>query len=145
MTRSCPAEDQLLAAAAGESDAVEILRHVEACPACRRMLERLRAELAALRSFSGEFDRSRSPTLDAAGTSKPTAVATRARPASIGRYVVLDELGSGGQARVYRVVDPELGRPLVLKLSRQPGGEGEVRRDAVLAEGRLLAELDHPG
>jgi serine/threonine protein kinase len=65
-------------------------------------------------------------------------------PTSIGRYVVLGELASGGQANVFRVVDPELGRSLVLKLARTKSNEGDGHRDALVAEGRILAGLDHP-
>jgi hypothetical protein len=52
--------------------------------------------------------------------------------------------GSGGQAEVFRVVDPELGRTLILKLSRAAVRGDQRDRDAILAEGQLLAEFDHP-
>src|SRR5262249_35909864 len=61
----------------------------------------------------------------------------------IGSYVVLSRLPvAGGQAEMSRVWHPRLGRELVLKLGRRPlaAGRGELIR-----EGRILAELDHPG
>ena len=61
---------------------------------------------------------------------------------AIARYVVLARLDEGGEALFYRVLHAELGKPFVLKLSRRridrPAGNG------LAAQGRLLAELDHP-
>lgn len=50
-TTACPEESQLLAFAAGSSDVLPTLRpHVESCPACRRSIGRLLAEIAQLRA-----------------------------------------------------------------------------------------------
>jgi len=103
-------------------------------------LKLLQGEVAELRSLSRDLGPAPSKTVVPIG-GDPAAQA----PAKIGRYVVVGDLGSGGQADVYRVVDPELGRYLVLKLARRPMEDGAGRRDALIAEGRLLAELDHPG
>ncbi len=65
-------------------------------------------------------------------------------PVMIGRYVVLSLLDEGGQGRVFRVVHPGLGKDLVLKLAAQPVGCDPAGRGLLAAEGRLLAELDHP-
>jgi eukaryotic-like serine/threonine-protein kinase len=59
---------------------------------------------------------------------------------AIGRYVVLARLDEGGEALLYRVLHAELGKPFVLKLSRRPLARG----NGLAAQGRLLAELDHP-
>jgi tRNA A-37 threonylcarbamoyl transferase component Bud32 len=63
---------------------------------------------------------------------------------SIGRYVVLARLDEGGQAVVYRVMHPALGREYVLKWSRRAAVLGREESDRLVAEGRLLAALDHP-
>src|SRR5262249_27987520 len=61
----------------------------------------------------------------------------------IGSYVVLSRLPvAGGQAEMSRVWHPRLGRELVLKLGRRPLAAG---RGGLVREGRILAELDHPG
>ena len=98
------------------------------------------AEVAALRSVTRDW----SPTLPVTSAGDDLAVVTSG-PAMIGRYVILGRLGSGGQADVYRVIDPELARNLVLKLSHVHARDGEESRDALVSEGRLLADLDHPG
>jgi hypothetical protein len=65
-------------------------------------------------------------------------------PRSIGKYIVVEPLDEGGQGQVFRVVHPGLGKDLVLKLSRRPVAIAADERDRIVAEGRLLAGLDHP-
>ncbi len=172
---TCPDEHELLAVATGEPAVEEIERHLDACPTCRARVERLRAELAALRldleggvnppstepdpavNHDGEppdggstFSWPADPTGDAdAGPAGPEAVAAaRARaegrterPGAIGRYLVVDQLDGGAQGQVFRVIHPNLGQDMVLKLGRQPVGADD--RASLVAEGRLLADLEH--
>jgi eukaryotic-like serine/threonine-protein kinase len=82
---------------------------------------------------------------------------TAARPATVapplellpgsrfGAYEVLHELGHGGRGVVYRVSDPELNRPLAVKVLR-PELHGQA--DAVqrfLEEAQVTGQLQHPG
>jgi serine/threonine protein kinase/tetratricopeptide (TPR) repeat protein len=67
------------------------------------------------------------------------------RAQQIGRYVVLDSLGEGGQGQVFRVVHPALGKELVLKLARRPMAGDLEARARFFREGRLLAACDHRG
>jgi serine/threonine protein kinase len=66
-----------------------------------------------------------------------------AQPAKIGRYTVLSLLDEGGQARVFRVVHPELGKVLVLKLAAWSISDDPAQRGLIKGEGQVLAELDH--
>ena len=66
------------------------------------------------------------------------------RPMTIGKYVVVCALDAGGQADVYRAVHPTLGKEFVIKLSRKPQPSDHAERDRLVAEGKILAELDHP-
>ncbi len=140
MTPDCPPDDQLLALATDEPGSTAVREHVEHCAECQKRVESLCGEIAELRSLSALAVGSPMETVDdgAAATSLPNGI-------SIGRYVVVGTIGSGGQADVYRVIDPHLGRDLVVKLSRRRSVEGDGRRDALRAEGRMLAQLDHPG
>jgi predicted Ser/Thr protein kinase len=61
---------------------------------------------------------------------------------SIGKYAVLRQLDEGGQARVFLAVHPTLGREVVIKLGHR--GMSAPNREALIKEGRILAELDHP-
>ncbi len=74
----------------------------------------------------------------------PHSVQQNGLPATIGKYLVLGTLGQGGQGQVYRVVHPGLGRELVLKIALDPIGHDQRAREQLLAEGWLLAELNHP-
>jgi serine/threonine protein kinase len=140
MTPDCPPDDQLLALATDEPGSAAVREHVEHCAECQKRVESLCGEIAELRSLSALAAGSPLETVDdgAAATSLPNGI-------SIGRYVIVGTIGSGGQADVYRVIDPHLGRDLVVKLSRRRSVEGDGQRDALRAEGRLLAQLDHPG
>jgi tetratricopeptide (TPR) repeat protein len=66
------------------------------------------------------------------------------RGACVGRYIIVDQLGSGGMGVVYKAFDPELGRTVALKLLKtEPGGTGG-QRDRLLREAQALARLSHP-
>ncbi len=62
----------------------------------------------------------------------------------IGRYLVVDALGEGGQGQVFRVIHPELGKEFVLKLARRGVAADPAGRERLLREARLLAECAHP-
>src|SRR5262249_39430408 len=66
-----------------------------------------------------------------------------ASPRRIGKYVVVAPLDQGGQAQVYRVLHPSLGKELVLKLGRGSGMPAPAGC-GVVEEGKILADLDHP-
>jgi eukaryotic-like serine/threonine-protein kinase len=83
-----------------------------------------------------------------ASDSSPDTTHSRALPAGtrVGRYVIVDTLGSGGMGVVYRARDPELGRHVALKLVRPNGssaGTAEVRARLV-REAQAMAKLAHP-
>jgi len=66
------------------------------------------------------------------------------RGATLGRYVVLDCLGSGGMGVVYRAHDFALDRRVSLKLLRASGKDPEARRDRLVSEAQALARVSHP-
>ena len=64
-----------------------------------------------------------------------------AAPIKVGRYVLIERAGAGGMGVVWSAWDPELGRPVALKLASS--GDEAVRARA-RDEGRALARLSHP-
>jgi serine/threonine protein kinase len=66
------------------------------------------------------------------------------RGATLGRYVVLDCLGSGGMGVVYRAHDFALDRRVSLKLLRSSGQDPDARRARLVAEAQALARVSHP-
>jgi serine/threonine-protein kinase len=79
------------------------------------------------------------------------------RGTSIGRYLLLDRIGEGGMGVVFKADDPELGRPVALKLVSTENGPGTQPpglpppsaelsryRERLLGEAQALARLQHP-
>lgn len=65
-------------------------------------------------------------------------------PRQIGPYRFVRLLGKGAMGAVYEVVHEHLGVHRALKLFRTDGRNADFLRKRFLAEGKLLARLDHP-
>lgn len=69
-------------------------------------------------------------------------LATAAPPGGhLGRYVVKRLIGSGGMGVVLAAHDPELDRPVAIKLLHRDGGQAQER---LVQEARAMARLHHP-
>ncbi|HEY7213302.1 MAG TPA: serine/threonine-protein kinase, partial [Thermoanaerobaculia bacterium] len=68
------------------------------------------------------------------------------RGAAVGRYVILDRIGTGGMGVVYSAYDPELDRKVALKLLRpdRDSSAGDAARLRLLREAQAIARLSHP-
>ncbi len=69
------------------------------------------------------------------------------RGTTVGRYLVLDKLGSGGMGLVYAAFDPQLDRKVAIKLLRADLGEparAAQFRTRMLREAQAMARLQHP-
>jgi eukaryotic-like serine/threonine-protein kinase len=83
-------------------------------------------------------------SLDAEIDQLPAKLALRLeRGRTIGRYVVLYELGSGGMGVVYAAYDPELDRKIALKLLHADSTSTRGRQ-RLLREAKAIAKLTHP-
>lgn len=82
----------------------------------------------SVREFVGWFEREAEPEM----------------PTQIGRYVVLDRLGSGGMGVVYLARDPQTDRRVAIKVLN-PGVDAERAAHRFELESALLARLRHPG
>ncbi|HWB77852.1 MAG TPA: protein kinase [Nannocystaceae bacterium] len=125
MSTACPDEDEIVAYAQGHVGAAQrerIAAHVERCAAC----EGLVAEAARATTSLRQADDAPMPT----------------RGSALGRYLVLDQLGSGGLGRVVAAYDPELDRRVAIKLlERRHSSDDELR---LVREAQALAKLKHP-
>jgi len=72
--------------------------------------------------------------------------AAKASPAPLikARYVLQERLGVGGQAEVWRALDPQRGEDIALKILRPPGGRAAAAWDALCHEYDSASRLDHP-
>jgi aminoglycoside phosphotransferase len=103
---------------------------------CRRypLLAAAGDRLADFRTHASRFLPSVGPAIVPSGAEP--------MPTAIGPYRVIERLGSGGQADVYRAFHTGLHREAAVKLCRTEA----IGDPAMLAdEARLLAMLDHPG
>ena len=64
--------------------------------------------------------------------------------ARIGRYVVLESVGTGAMGVVYGAYDPELDRKIALKLIKPGQGAKAMARERLLREAKAMARLQHP-
>ncbi|MET1256601.1 serine/threonine protein kinase [Aliikangiella maris] len=70
---------------------------------------------------------------------------TQELPKNVGRYRILNEVGRGATAFVYKAYDPQLDRFLAIKVLREELAQDEDYRQAFIKEARLAAQLTHPG
>ena len=61
----------------------------------------------------------------------------------VGRYQILDTIGTGAFSRVVRGFDPMIGRPVAIKLFSQDLARGEARQ-RFLQEARVVGQISHP-
>jgi tetratricopeptide (TPR) repeat protein len=61
----------------------------------------------------------------------------------VGRYVIEHRIGHGGMGAVYRANDPELDRPIAIKLIRPDIGANELLEQRLVRESKAMAQLAH--
>ncbi|MCC6558239.1 MAG: protein kinase [Polyangiaceae bacterium] len=78
------------------------------------------------------------------GRLSPTPPPASGLPA-VGKYELLEEIGHGGMATVYRARDPRLGREVAVKVIHKHLRENAEVAARFVAEARAAAKLRHPG
>jgi hypothetical protein len=127
----CPSEEVLAnlvdgKLAAGERP--EVLLHLDGCGSCRFVV----GALAQTQSV-----------VEGGAPQQPIVPGTM-----VGRFRVVEELGSGGMGVVYAAHDPVLDRKVAIKLLKLDWAEGKSADEArarLLREGQVMARLQHPG
>ena len=84
-------------------------------------------------------DPARGPGSDSASRSRSSG----STPLRLGRYVVIEHVGSGAMGAVYSAYDPQLDRKVAIKLLL-PGPGPEEARKRLLREAQAMAQLSHP-
>ena len=94
---------------------------------------------------SGEIQVDSSRTIPERAPTENAPVATAAeRGQQIGRFVVLDVLGTGGMGVVYAAYDPNLDRKVAIKVLRNRAMASNEARLRLLREAQAMARIDHP-
>jgi formylglycine-generating enzyme required for sulfatase activity len=165
-TIACPAAEQLQSYAEGRLDEpthIAIDDHLDTCPACQRQVEALDGQSSGLIEYLQRPARDSSavdPLLSrlvrqARGllTEHQTSAAVRgeAEGLTLGQYVLLEPLGSGGMGRVFKAMHRRLKRIVAVKvlapdLLRSAEARARFRREAEavarLASPHIVAALD---
>jgi eukaryotic-like serine/threonine-protein kinase len=154
---ACPSRDELAAFAAGDLSRAaldRVARHAEQCTHCEKSLDEFDAVadplVADLRAWPADAesawtvpDRLRT-ALVALGTGGPAPTGP-APGGRLGKFELVECLGTGAFGQVFKAIDTELDRPVAVKVLR--GGIGASREDVerFLREARSAARLRHPG
>ena len=161
----CPEENVIVDFVRGElgrSERSELETHIDSCEACAAVVAQMamifedgpddappvglssdRVEVTLSSTTEGAFSPVRTGR-------RPSRESTPLLPQGhkLGRYVVIDRIGSGGMGVVYAAYDPELDRKIALKVLRH-GSRGspkdrQEQRTRLLREAQAMAKLSHP-
>ena len=153
----CPGQSALAGFVAGSLTRTaldEVARHVSACADCEKALAGLDSLPDPLLARLRDSARGDPPTADyvpapllAAARSARAEPAPPAPPAPrrLGRFELLEEVGSGSFGHVFRARDTELERTVAIKVPRAGRLAGPEEVDRFLREARSAAQLKHPG
>ena len=80
------------------------------------------------------------------GAPGPKDVGVLKKGDTLGRYLVLEQLGAGAMGVVYAAYDPELDRKIAIKILRPHEGKGDParRQERLVREAKAMAKLSHP-
>ncbi len=144
MRLACEDETTLLKYAGGELQAAEVARverHLDGCNDCRQLVAAVARDFASQSAVTDPGGASVATVTDARPSRRALQTGLRAG-ALIGRYQLLEPLGSGGMGIVWAAYDPQLHRKLALKLIALRAGDEKDPR--MLREAQAMAQLDHP-
>src|ERR1035438_9733876 len=108
--------------------------------------EDLRREVESLLAQPSADDLLHRPAweLAAAGRNMPPEAARLAVGQRLAHYEIQEKLGEGGMGTVYRAYDPQLRRPVALKVLPPEYASDPERRSRLLREARAASALNHP-
>ncbi len=150
----CVSDDDLRRQAAGEltdAEGAAIHDHLDDCPACAAALLVAVRDVAGAQAGGDTAPTPRLDEVDAARTLTATewsgnhgaaAIAVLPPGTRLGRFEVRDELGSGNMGTVFAGWDPQLARPVAIKVLRA-GRDAPDHARRLLREAKAMAQVRH--
>jgi serine/threonine protein kinase len=158
---SCPHRSELARFVVGNLPQASLARvadHVESCAACQTALDELDQLADPLLSGLRTMPAEETSAVGSVVEPQLLATARAARDARradvvwgtdgsrrVGKFELLEELGSGSFGQVFRARDVELDRMVAIKVLRWGGRAGGEDVDRLMREARSVAQLKHPG
>jgi eukaryotic-like serine/threonine-protein kinase len=140
----CPDEQAIGEFVRGDQspdERAEIERHLDGCSTCATVVA------AYVQLFEDDRRTAPPPSEHASDTALgrvPPPRRVLVPGASVGRYRVLEVVGSGGMGVVYAAYDPELDRKVAVKVLRNADHRAAERTSRLLREAQAMAKLSHP-
>ncbi len=116
--------------------------HLDGCQACRLTVALVLSNSAAVDPALSATVSSPVPSAEGAAADWPGEPPRRG--ALFGRYVLLDQVGSGGMGLVYAAYDPSLNRRIAIKVLKRGAHDAEALGRRLLREAQAMARLSHP-
>jgi tetratricopeptide (TPR) repeat protein/predicted Ser/Thr protein kinase len=139
---SCLEQSTIVAYVRGQLDGAvrhEVVNHAAECDWCRRHLAAAADALIDSRELP-DGNRHSQPVAPAIATE----LSDLQRGATVGRYLVLNQLGKGGLGVVYEAFDSDLDRKVALKLLRRDTGDRLTHQLRLSREAQAIARAAHP-
>ena len=136
---TCPHQDEVDAFVSGRlspDDRPRVESHLTGCPSCNHLTTLLLGKPGEVPADP----QPEQPTHTSGDPSAPRSHFPPRRGQSVGRYVVLDRLGSGGMGSVFAAYDTVLDRKVALKFLTAAGPRAVGR---LIEEASLMAKLQH--
>jgi serine/threonine protein kinase len=155
----CPEEDELYDFVLGKIDEKlidTIADHIEKCEHCELITQRLEKNddllLIALKASSSElflehemeFRQAFQSALNESVFQSESSWTINEPPEKLGRYQILNSLGSGSMGVVYLARDNHLNRDIAIKILHFFKRNGNSHLERFLQESRIVSHIEHP-
>lgn len=138
----CPETEVIELLAAGGDVAASVREHAATCPACKAVLDQIRADSDAVDVYIEALTPSKTMATRESRYKSPEAADVS--PDIVPGYKVVELLGQGGQGSVYKAVQLGTKRDVAIKLLRAGRFSTSRQRLRMEREAEIVGGLKHP-